>query len=586
MQQHSPPAQPGTPGFAQILKADLLAGFLVFLIALPLCLAISRACGYPPIAGIFTAIMGGLVTPFISNSALTIKGPAAGLIVIAIGCVESFGGGIGESYNVDAYRLALGVGVAAAALQILAGLGRLGTIIGDFFPKAAVHGMLASIGVVIALKQIFIVVGVAPQSKEVLGMVLEIPSALLNLNPEIAVIGLVSLVILFGLPFIKNRYVRMVPAPMLVVLVAVPMGFLFDLDDAHYYRLFGQDYRVGPKFLVDLPSNFFNGMAFPDFNGLLTWNGWKYVMMFFLVGSLESLLSAKAIDLLDPQRRKTNLNRDLTGIGVANLLAALVGGLPMISEIVRSKANLDNGAQTRWANFFHGAFLFVCVAMIPGLLHEIPLAALGAMLVYTGCRLASPREFLHAYQVGREQLVIFVTTLIVSLATDLLIGVLAGAAVEILLHWINGIPLSALFIQPISVDLRPGDKGYVVCVKDSAVFTNWVALKARLARLDPDKDLVLDLSQATVVDHTVMEALHELEKEYEHRGRKLTLLGLDTHHAFSDHPQAARRKTMSGKTIDGVDRSRETLNGQENPLNGQEHPPEPTSTDAESVAAT
>src|SRR5262249_51574185 len=151
--------EPG--GFLAALKPNLLSGFLVFLIALPLCLAISRACGYPAIAGVFTAIIGGIVTTFISNSELTIKAPAAGLIVIAIGCVEAFGGGTGDNFSVSAYRMALGVGVAAAVLQLLSGLGRLGNIIGDFFPKAAIHGMLASIGVVIGLKQLFIVLGYA-----------------------------------------------------------------------------------------------------------------------------------------------------------------------------------------------------------------------------------------------------------------------------------------------------------------------------------------------------------------------------------------------------------------------------------------
>lgn len=524
-------------------RADFLSGFLVFLIALPLCLAISRACGYPPIAGIYTAIIGGLITPFISNSELTIKGPAAGLIVIAIGCVEAFGGGAGDKFSLDAYRLALGVGVAAGAFQFLSGIGRLGNIIGDFFPKAAVHGMLASIGVTIAVKQFFLVVGVSPEAKEVFHLVAEMPSALLNLNPEIAIIGGVSLLILFGLPWIRHRYVRMIPAPMVVVLVAIPLGLWFDLDDAHYYRMFDHEYAIGPKFLVDLPSNMLNGITFPDFAGLLTWTGWKFVFMFYMVGSLESILSAKAIDLIDPQRRKTNLNRDLTGIGLANTLTACVGGLPMISEIVRSKANIDNGARSRWANFFHAVCLLVCVALIPGILHEIPLAALAAMLVYTGCRLASPHEFIRTYKVGREQLVVFLTTLAVSLASDLLLGVLCGVAVEFVIHWFNGAPLTSAFRQPVSIDVRDSST-YVVTVKSSAVFSNWIALKTRLVQLDGDKDIVVDLSETWIVDHTVMEALHELEMEYEHKGRKLTLLGLENHVPFSDHPQSARKKTM------------------------------------------
>jgi MFS superfamily sulfate permease-like transporter len=538
----SPPRLP-MPGLKDSWPRDLLSGFLVFLIALPLCLAISRACGYPPIAGIFTAIIGGILTTFISNSELTIKGPAAGLIVIAIGAVESFGGGIGVNFNQQAYQLALGVGVAAALLQIVAGLGRLGNIIGDFFPKSAVHGMLASIGVVIALKQFFIVLGVEPRVKEVLVLFTEVPYAITHLNPEIALIGVLCLVLLFTLPLIRNRFVRRVPAPMIVVVVAVLLGLCFDLDHKHGYLFLGQEYTVGPKALVDLPSSMFDGIAFPDFHGLLTANGWKFVMMFFLVGSLESLLSAKAIDLIDPWRRKTNLNRDLTAIGVANLASASVGGLPMISEIVRSKANIDNGARTRLANLFHALFLLLCVALIPTLLHEIPLAALAAMLVYTGCRLASPREFIHAWKVGKGQLIVFLATLITSLATDLLVGVFTGVAVEILIHLINGAPLRAM-IKP-RIDVATGERTVRVSPRGAVVFTNWLWLKSVLGKLPRDKDVVLDLADTKLVDHTAMENLHDLEREYEHAGRKLHLVGLENHCPLSSHPHAARKKAAA-----------------------------------------
>lgn len=520
---------------------DLVAGFLVFLIALPLCLAISRACGYPPIAGIFTAVIGGIITTLISNSELTIKGPAAGLIVIAIGCVESFGGGIGDKFSTDAYRLALGVGVAAAILQILAGPAKLGNIIGEFFPRAAVHGMLASIGIVIALKQVFIVLGVKPQSTTVLGLFTDIPYALTHPNPEIATIGVLSLLILFLLPLIRNRFVRRIPGPVVVVFVAVLLGQWFDLDHKHGYLFLGQQYTVGPQALVDLPGNLLDGITFPDFAGLLTWNGWKFVMMFFLVGSLESLLSARAIDLIDPWRRKTNLNRDLTAIGVANLASASVGGLPMISEIVRSKANIDNGARTRLADLFHALFLLVCVALIPGLLHEIPLAALAAMLVYTGYRLASPHEFVHAYKVGFEQLVIFLTTIVVTLATDLLVGIFAGVFTKIVIHLINGAPLLAMIKLRIDVEKIDG-RTVRVSPKGAVVFTNWLWLKHVLAKQPADSDVVLDLSGTKLVDHSVMEKLDEMKREYEHARRKLVLVGLEDHQAMSRHPHAARKK--------------------------------------------
>ncbi|HYT93584.1 MAG TPA: SulP family inorganic anion transporter [Gemmataceae bacterium] len=521
-------------GLKKYWKQDILSGFLVFLIALPLCLGISLACGYPPIAGVFTAIIGGILTTFLSNSELTIKGPAAGLIVIALGCIQEFGG----PGNAHAYRMALGVGVAAGILQILFGLLRAGTL-GEFFPTSAVHGMLAAIGIIIIAKQLPVAVGVGNQG-EPLELIAEIPHKIAHMNPEIALIGGVSLLLLFGLPLIKNKYVKRIPAPMIVVLVAVPLGLYFDLSHNHTYTFGGQSYQVGEKYLVDVPNNMFEALTLPSFAGLATLAGWKWVLMFALIGSLESLLSAKAIDILDPWRRKTNLNRDLLAVGAANTLSACVGGLPMISEIVRSKANLDNGARTRFADMFHGLFLLSFVALVPFLIHRIPLAALGAMLVYTGFRLASPREFAKVYKVGKEQLLVFVTTIVAVLATDLLIGIAIGIAVEFLVALVNYPPIRSLFVP--SVTVEQSEKSYLVRVRHAAVFSNWIALRGRVESLDHGLDVVVDLSETHLVDHTVMEKLHELEREFEEKNRKLSVVGLDGHSKFSDHPHAGRRR--------------------------------------------
>ncbi len=324
-------------GFVKYLKFDIISGFLVFLIALPLCLGISLACGYPPIAGIFTAIIGSILATFISNSELTIKGPAAGLIVIAIGCIEDFGG----DGNETAYKAALAVGVAAAVMQIFFGLFRAG-ILGEFFPISAVHGMLAAIGVIIILKQFPVALGVKAGG-EPLEMLKEIPHYIAEANPAIAAIGIVSILIMFLWPLAgkKMALLKKFPSPLVVLLVAVPMGMGFDLLHQHSYTLQGHQYQLGDQYLVEMPDRMFGMFDYittPDFTALAQPRAWKWVMMFFIIGSLESLLSAKAVDLLDPWKRKTNMNRDIVAVGVGNLAAAFVGGLPMISEIVRSKS--------------------------------------------------------------------------------------------------------------------------------------------------------------------------------------------------------------------------------------------------------
>ncbi len=220
-----------------------------------------------------------------------------------------------------------------------------------------------------------------------------------------------------------------IPAHLIVLLVSVPLGMYLDLTTAHEYTLFNKEFKLGEQYLVEMPVRIF-GMfqmvMFPDFTVLTQFKAWWWIFLFFTIGSLESLLSAKAVDLLDPWKRKTNMNRDVLAVGVANLAASMIGGLPMISEIVRSKSNIDNGARTRFADMWHGIFLLLCVGLIPTILHQIPLAALAAMLVYTGTRLAHPNEFRNVYRIGKEQLLLFVVTLVVVLATDLLIGVAAG----------------------------------------------------------------------------------------------------------------------------------------------------------------
>tara|TARA_B110000211_G_scaffold32528_1_gene32891 strand:+ start:41 stop:1672 length:1632 start_codon:yes stop_codon:yes gene_type:complete len=528
-------------GLKRNWKADMVSGFLVFLIALPLCLAISLACGYPAIAGVFTAIIGGILSAFISNSELTIKGPAAGLIVIALGCVTEFGytGGVDPAADYQAYRLALGVGVAAGVVQILFGVFRSG-ILGEFFPTAAVHGLLASIGIIVISSQLPIVLGVESTGGPI-EKLLSIPSYFMAMNPVIALIGGISLAIMFGFPFIKNPMLKMIPAPMMVLLVAVPLGMYFDIGTEQIVAFAGQDAALGPHYLVDVPDNMFTALTFPDFSGVLTSTGITYIIMFSLIGSVESLLSAKAVDQIDPWRRKTNMDKDLLAVGIGNTAAAFVGGLPMISEIVRSKANIDNGARTRFANMFHGLFLLAFVALVPALIDRIPLTALAAMLVFTGFRLASPKEFVHMYQIGREQFIVFVSTVIGVLATDLLVGIGIGILVKAIIHVINGAPVSSLFKPSMSVE-NEGDDSATIKVDNSAIFSTWIALKNRIAR-PSTKKVIVDLSGTKLVDHTVMANLEALEREFAESDRELSVTGLDGHSQLSEHPLAARKKS-------------------------------------------
>ncbi len=533
-------AQPADEDDSSSWKSDLVSGFLVFLIALPLCLGISMASGFPPLAGILTAVIGGLLSTWLGSARLTIKGPAAGLIVIALGAVQELGGGDMQL----GYRRALATIAVAAVFQIVFALVRAGSL-GDFFPSCVVQGMLAAIGVIIFAKQAHSLLGVTPTGSSSLALLEEIPHSLTKLNPSIALIGVLSLVILFGHPYLKGRlaWLKKVPAPVLVLLVAVSLGFAFELDQVHTYTLglIGASYAIGPNFLVNLPDNFLSVITFPDFSAVFSAASLKYIAMFAIVGSIESLLITKAVDSLDPEKRRSDLNKDLLATGVGNLAAGLLGGLPMISEIVRSSASIGYGARSRLSNFFHGLFLLLFVAFAPALIQRIPLAALAAMLIYTGVRLASPSAFVQTFRIGPEQLFIFSVTLVTTLATDLLVGVITGVVVKMGVHLVNGATMRGLF-RPFVVEQELGGK-VVLRVGHAAVFSNYLGLKKRLSRFSHAREVVIDLSRARLVDHTVMERLHQLQEEFEQEHRRLELRGLDRHQRLSLHPLAACKRS-------------------------------------------
>ncbi|MDH5762267.1 MAG: SulP family inorganic anion transporter [Nitrospinota bacterium] len=507
-------------GFKAHFKHDILSGFLVFLIALPLCLGISLASGYPAVAGIFTAIVGGLVATFLSNSELTIKGPAAGLIVIALGCVQEFGytGGEDPVKDFQAYRLALGVGVVAGVYQIIMGFFRAGILV-KLCPTAAIHGLLASIGIIIIAKQFPILMGLNPQGSP-LELLAGIPSFVINMNPKVGLIGILGVIIVLGYSYIKNPKLKIIPAPMLMLLIVVPFGIFLGIGLEGSYAFNNQTYELGRNFLVNVPASLLNAMVFPDFSGITTETGIKYTVLFAIIGSLEGILSAKAIDGIDPWGRKTNLDRDLLATGSANTLSAFIGGLPMISEIVRSKANIDNGAKTRFANFWHGMFLLVCVALIPGIINQIPLAALAALLVITGYRLASPHEFMSVYREGKDQFIIFVSTIFGVLATDLLKGLAIGIGVKIIIQLIRG---GSLFRLNAKI-LLERDLSIAIYLRGSIVFSSWIPLRKQLQRyLDKGKRVTLDITETKLVDRRVMSKIEEWKKKYKENGLELSV---------------------------------------------------------------
>lgn len=505
---------------------DATSGFIVFLLALPLSLGIAKASEFPPLMGLVTAIIGGIIVSFFVGSPLTIKGPAAGLIVIVLEAVDSFGDGdIG-------WKLTLGAIVVAGLVQVLFGLFKWGKLV-DFFPLSAVHGMLAAIGIIIILKQIPILLDVDPalsRGKSPFALLALVPSFFQQLDPKATVIGVVSFLIMMFWNKVPISFLKKIPAALVVLLIAIPAELIMDFQ------------HTEPPYALVHIGNLMDSIRWNvDFSGVFqTGKFIQFVIMFALVGSLESLLTVKAIDVMDPMKRKSDPNKDLIAIGIGNMFAGVLGGLPMISEVARSSANVSNGAKTKWANFFHGLFILVFVLFAVHLIEMIPNTALAAMLISVGIKLAHPREFVHIFRIGKEQLAVFLVTIFFTLYEDLLVGMAAGIVMEMILHVIHGTPIRSLFKPIIEVSFNDGK--YVLKVEKSAVFTNYLGLKSKLDAVPAGMDLSIDFSDANFVDHSVLENLHYFEHEYVNGGGKFSIIGMSEHKKLSEHIHAARKK--------------------------------------------
>lgn len=516
----------GWQGLKAHFREDLSAGFSVSLIALPLCLGIAYASGVPPIAGLITAIVGGLIASRFSGTFVTINGPAAGLIVITLGAAESLGGA-GAETGFAGYPHALGAILIGGVLVALFGLLKVGKV-GDYFPPAAVHGMLAAIGVVIVIKQIFPALGVESPKGSILAVALQIPNGFIHLHPLTCVITALTLFILIVHPYIKWKPIRLIPAPLWVLLVTVPVAQL--IGSEHIDR-------------VVMPSELFGdgGLQLPSFTKITESAFWIAVLGVALVSGIETLLSAKAVDSLDPYERNSNLDKDLFSNGLGSTLASAIGGLPMISEIVRSSANVSNGAKTQWANFFHGAFLLLYIAIGTVLIEKIPIAALSAILVFTGFKLASPKEFRTMYLIGLMELEIFLITLVAVLATDLLSGIAIGIASKYIFLLVKGVPLKSFY--KLTVLVSQEESSVRLTLGDALVFSNYLPLKRHMDDALGKADvLVLDVKTATYMDHTVMEHLKRYSAIAQKRGKEVLIENIEVLKPVSDHPLAARSR--------------------------------------------
>ena len=530
----------GWKGFTHHWKNDLVAAISVSLVALPLSLAIAVASGIPPIAGLITAVIGGIVTTIFKSGRVSINGPAAGLIGVILAAVLALDDGCGP---VQSYRYVLAAIIIAGALQVIIGLFKFGRI-AEIFPTTVIHGILASIGIIIFAKQMHVAMGTHSDAENTIGTLADIFYKLPEINPYIAVISGIGLILLIFHARISYKVFHFIPAPVWVLAIAVPIVLLYNYLEVNQIAVFGAAFEAPQNYLISIPDNWMDGVVFPDFSRVNTGKFWMAVISINLLSTVITLAGAKAVDKLDPYKRKTNMNRDLVGVGISSMISGAVGGLPIITVIVRSTVNVHNNAKTKWSNFYHGLFIMLFVLFMLPFIQLFRKAALAAVLVITGIKLASPRLFKEIYAQGLEQTIFLVCTVIITLYKDPLIGLLGGMGITLIAHLLISRLSITQFVQMIlnsGTTLRENHDGsHLLRVKGIANFLSMLRLIKILEKIPSGSSLQVDLSKARLVDLTFQEKILEFRSLHRLSGGKVQIIGLDQHIASSNHKLALK----------------------------------------------
>lgn len=532
----------GWLGIKKHWRNDVIAAISVALVALPLSLAIAKGMGLPPISGLITAAIGGMMTLFYRSGYLTITGPAAGLIaVVGASAVALSDPGSTDAYS--GFPHVLGAIVIAGALQVVIGLLRWGRI-AEIFPTSVIQGVLASIGIIIFAKQLHVAMGTTSDGENTIEIIQHLFERIPDVDPYIAIISGVGILLLIFHARISYKVFHLIPAPVWVLGITVPIVLLYNYLEANQIAVFGNVFESPKDYLIDVPNNWMDGLAYPSFTKAHTGTFWMAVISINLISSVITLAAAKAVDKLDPYKRKTNLNMDLTWVGVSTMVSGAVGGLPVLNVIVRSTVNVHNNAKTKWSNFYHGLFIALFVLILTPLIQLFPVAALAAVLVVTGVKLASPRVFKEVYRQGLEQMVFFLATILITLYQNPLIGILGGIAVTLVAHLLMSRLSIPQFIQMVfksGTRLKENaDGSYTLKVKGVANFLSLLRLIGILEKIPVGADLNIDLSKTRLIDLTFQEKLTEFRAAHRLTGGKVHIIGLSQHIASSNHKLALK----------------------------------------------
>ncbi|NRA11663.1 MAG: SulP family inorganic anion transporter, partial [Crocinitomicaceae bacterium] len=489
-------------------------------------------------------VVGGIVTTFFRSGKVSINGPAAGLIGVIIAAVLAFKEQ--GANGMEAYQYVLGAIIVAGGLQVIIGLLKWGRI-AEIFPTTVIQGILASIGIMIFAKQVHVAMGTESHAHNTVGVLKDIIFKIPDINPYIAVISGIGLILLIFHARISYKVFHFIPAPVWVLAVSVPIVLLYNYMETNQIAFFGEVFHAPKGYLIDIPSDWSTWIVHPDFSRINTGTFWMAVISINLLSSVITLAGAKAVDNLDPYKRKTNLNRDLVGVGLSSMISGAIGGLPILTVIVRSTVNVHNNAKTKWSNFYHGLFIALFVLAATPVIQLFPTAALAAVLIVTGVKLASPRVFIEIYKQGLEQSVFLISTIIITLYQDPLRGLVGGMIITLVAHLLITRVSIPHFVQMTinsGTKLKENQDGsYTLSVKGVANFLSMLKLIRLLNSVPDGATLQIDLSKARLVDLTFQEKLIDFRRVHKRTGGKVQIIGLTNHVAISNHRLAL--KTLS-----------------------------------------
>ncbi len=485
---------------------DLRSSFVVFLVALPLCLGIALASGAPASSGLIAGIVGGLLVGLLSPSEISVSGPAAGLTVVVFSGIQ----------NVGSFEIFCLITALAGALQIMLALLRFG-VIGALIPSSVIKGMLAAIGILIILKQIPHAIGFDADffgdesfsQNDGDNTFSALSHAISSITYGAVIISLFSVFTILSWDWLSARIatLKLIPA----ALVAVAFGIFLNL-----IILPKMGFQLSTEHLVQVPSTKLFSVVSPSkLFSVFNWDHFMIAVTLCLIGSIETILSVDASEKIDPLKRNVNTSRELFIQGSGNIVSGLLGGLPITAVIVRTSANISAGGTSRLSGILHALWLLLFAVFAPNLLNQIPLACLAVILIFVGFKLTSPKLYRSFAKMGRSQFIPFVVTILAILFTDLLVGVLIGFFVGLYYVFKTNVHASVVLVNE--------DNSYLLRFNKDTSFLNKPIVKRLLSSLPQQSELLIDGSRPVFIDADIIGMIEDFVDSAEKKNIKVRI---------------------------------------------------------------